>query len=263
MKTKKLVALVLVAVLAITSIVGTTLAYFKDTDSAKNVMTTGNVKIEQIEQQRDEQGNLEEFEDDKKLFPITKPFNYDKEVVIVDGQKARPLADNDYNVVDKIVTVKNIGTEEAYARTLFAFEMLALEKDDQGNVTKWDYAMNGMNGPVVISTISDIYGSGMATVVNEDGEWVTFELNGNKYAVCEYYHGELAKDEISVPSLLQVYLKSDVGNEFYDYVGEEYEILTLTQATQKAGFTDCRQALETAFGKVAEANLVEWFNGVE
>ena len=144
--------------------------------------------------------------------------------------------------------------------------MLAIKGDD-GQVT-YDYAMNGMNGPLVINTVLDIYGSGMTPVVNDNGEWVTFDLtkdNGEtvRYAVCEYYHGELASGETSVPSLLQMYLKSDVNNDFYDHVGNEYEILTLSQATQTAGFTDCKQALDQAFGKVADADLVEWFKDVK
>ena len=49
MKTKKLVALVLVAVLAITSVVGTTLAYFTDSKEATNTFTVGDVKIELTE----------------------------------------------------------------------------------------------------------------------------------------------------------------------------------------------------------------------
>lgn len=261
MNKRKILVMAMALAMCAILVVGGTLAYFTDTDSAKNVMTTGNVKIEQIEQQRDENGELEEFEDDKKLYPITKPFNYDEYVTIVPDQKDRGLADNDYNVVDKIVTVKNVGTEEAYARTIFAYEMLKVV-DEKGNV-EWKNPLWKMDGPLVVSAILDIYGNGMQSVNDAEGNWLTFELDGIKYVVCEYYHGALAPQETSVPSLLQIYLKADVDNEFYDYVGEEYNILTLSQATQTAGFNDCREALEQAFGKVAEADLVEWFKDVE
>jgi len=261
MSKKKLVSLCLVLALLVTAAIGGTMAYFTDTDSAKNVMTTGNVEIEQIEQERDEEGNLVAFNDDKKLYPITEEFKYDKDVVIVEGQKARPMADNDYNVVDKIVTVKNNGTEAAYARTIFAYEMLKVVNEN-GDV-EWRYPLDGMDGPLVVSTVADFYGIGMQKVVDADGNWVTFEMNNIKYVVCEYYHGELASNETSVPSLLQIYLKSNVGNEFYDSVGAEYEILALTQATQSQGFTDCRDALEQTFGKVADAELADWFKNVE
>lgn len=46
---KKLLALVLVVALAATAVIGGTLAYFVDTDSAKNTFTVGNVKIDLIE----------------------------------------------------------------------------------------------------------------------------------------------------------------------------------------------------------------------
>ena len=58
-------AYVLVAALAI----GGTLAYLTSTDEDVNVMTMGNVKIEQIEQQYDENGNLVDFVQDKPLYP--------------------------------------------------------------------------------------------------------------------------------------------------------------------------------------------------
>ena len=48
---KKLLSLALVVVMAATAIVGTTLAYFTDTDAEKNTFTVGNVKIDLIESQ--------------------------------------------------------------------------------------------------------------------------------------------------------------------------------------------------------------------
>ena len=42
---KKLIALCLIVVLAAVAVVGGTLAYFTDTDSEKNVFTTGDVDI--------------------------------------------------------------------------------------------------------------------------------------------------------------------------------------------------------------------------
>lgn len=65
MKTKKLVALVLVAVLAITSVVGTTLAYFIDNDDkVENTFTVGNVEIT-LTEPKWEEGKL----DGKEVYP--------------------------------------------------------------------------------------------------------------------------------------------------------------------------------------------------
>ena len=85
----------LVAALAI----GGTLAYLQDTDEDVNVMTLGNVYIDQIEEQLAEDGVTKEpFEQTKELYPGIE--------------------------ISKIVTVKNTGESDAYFRTLIAFEDL-------------------------------------------------------------------------------------------------------------------------------------------
>ena len=89
---KKLTAIALVVALLAVAVIGGTLAYFTDTDSAKNTFTVGNVKIDLIEQEKTEQG-LVAFEQDKLLVP---------------GKS------NDGNAVSKIVTVKNTGRNDAW-----------------------------------------------------------------------------------------------------------------------------------------------------
>ena len=59
-------AVCMVAILAI----GGTLAYFTSTDEATNTFTTGGVKINLIEQERDGNGGLQEFTHGKVLMPI-------------------------------------------------------------------------------------------------------------------------------------------------------------------------------------------------
>lgn len=56
---KKIVSLVVVLALAATALVGTTLAYFTDTDNAENVFTVGNVKIDLTEPEWDKQGSVD------------------------------------------------------------------------------------------------------------------------------------------------------------------------------------------------------------
>jgi len=101
------VAYVLVAALAI----GGTLAFLTSEDSDVNVMTMGNVKIEQIEQQYDENGNLVDFEQDKPLYPYVGTLGW-KNTENADGAY-RQFTMN--NVVDKYVSVKNTGKSDAYA----------------------------------------------------------------------------------------------------------------------------------------------------
>ena len=106
---KKLVALLLVLVMAITSVAGATLAYFTDTDDAANTFTVGKVKIDLIEKERVEKeatdgsdytdNNLVDFDEDEphNLMPI--------------GTASNKYLDENY--VDKIVTVENTGNSPA------------------------------------------------------------------------------------------------------------------------------------------------------
>ena len=89
---KKIIALCLIVALAATAVIGGTLAYFTDTDSAENTFTVGGVSIELIEQQAGKNG-LEPFEQEKPLVPGTS---------------------NDGNAQSKIVTVKNTGKNDAW-----------------------------------------------------------------------------------------------------------------------------------------------------
>ena len=107
---KKLTAIFLCVALVAIAIVGASLAYFTDTDQATNTFAVGNVKIELIEQQRGENG-LVPFEQNKKLYPIVGSAQGDKD------EYGMPIAKN---YVDKMVTIKNTGSEKAYIRAYFA-----------------------------------------------------------------------------------------------------------------------------------------------
>jgi len=249
---KKILTICLVVALAATAVIGGTLAYFTDTDSAKNVMTTGSIDIVQNEKDR----NGADFVDTHKLYPYTGEVNDDGMATSYGADKINdkyPLFDTDKNAIDKIVTVTNNSDIPVYARTIFAFEMV------NGEAPCTEY--------IVTNSVADIYGNGIEYLRDAEGNHVTFTLGEGDaavtYIVCEYYHGELASKETSVPSLTQIYLNANVDNDFATAVGANYEILCLSQATQVEGFTDCKVALDTAFGKVAEADLVDWFEDVE
>lgn len=108
---KKILVLCLVVALAVTAVVGGTLAYFTDTDEATNTFTAGGVKIDLIEQERDGQGGLQEFTQGQVLMPIVGSAQGEKDDL---GQ---PVAEN---YVDKMVTIKNTGKSGAYVRAYFA-----------------------------------------------------------------------------------------------------------------------------------------------
>ncbi|MDY2982457.1 MAG: SipW-dependent-type signal peptide-containing protein, partial [Eubacteriales bacterium] len=113
---KRIVTIALVVALVAIAAVGT-LAYFTDTDEATNTFAVGNVEIKLIEQQRqaDEEGNkttnLENFEQDKKLYPIVGSAQGEKDALGMPTAK---------NYVDKMVTIQNTGSEKAYIRAYFA-----------------------------------------------------------------------------------------------------------------------------------------------
>lgn len=114
MNKKQIVALATCVATVALSVAGATLAYFTDTDTETNTFAVGNVSIDLIEQQRGEKDGektLVDFEQGKKLYPIVGSAQGKKD------EFGQPTAEN---YVDKIVTVKNTGTEDAYIRAYFA-----------------------------------------------------------------------------------------------------------------------------------------------
>ena len=108
---KKLTLVVTCIVLVAAMVIGGTLAYFTDTKNATNTFTVGNVKIDLIEEERDGNGGKQNFTQDKKLYPIVGSAQGEKDALGMPTAK---------NYVDKMVTIKNTGSEKAYIRAYFA-----------------------------------------------------------------------------------------------------------------------------------------------
>lgn len=109
---KKIMALCLVVALAAVAVIGGTMAYFTDNDSADNTFTVGGVDIALIEQQVNKDGTaLEDFEQNQVLMPIVGSAQGEKD------KFGQPVA---ANYVDKIVTIENTGKSDAYVRAYFA-----------------------------------------------------------------------------------------------------------------------------------------------
>lgn len=271
-------ALVLVAALSI----GGTVAYLQDDDSAVNVMTLGNVKIEQLEYERvvengawvaaaalDKYGYtpdvLQEFtgnapfEEKKPLYPAVFTDGAIKWDDRNGSQEASGIGshqqswgqvgasgsnqlfdDSVKNTIDKFVFVKNIGKSDAYVRTWIAFEQGAVVKDDFKNVIMTNADKDHWSWP---------------------NAWTyDVEIDGNEYVVtCATYMGPssnptgvLAPGTVSYPSLLQVYMRPEAGNEEVEAIDGNkngtYDILVFSQAVQAEGFADAKTALDAAFG---------------
>ena len=279
-KLKSLLLAGVSTVLAASVAIGGTLAFLTSQDEDVNVMTLGNVQIEQHEYERATDANgayktdtidgrtsyvLKPFEQNKPLYPIVGDPNepgdspaykgYDEDITVrmsqVDSYGGMKVFAGK-NAQDKFVTVENTGKTDAYVRTLVAIEV-------------------GSGNPALIRTNSHL-GAWTRVVVG------TIEIDGNNYYVYEYtYSGATLSDgtvrhangilpagDTSYPNLAQVYLKHNATNE--DMVAIDgnsngaLDILVLSQAVQAEGFADAKTALDTAFGASAD-KAAEWFGG--
>ena len=238
---KKIISLCLVIALIAIAITGATLAYFTDTEADVNTMTTGNVKIDQTE--TDENGDEWEPEDIIPEVPVIKNVN-----------------------------VENTGNQDAYVRTLIAYE------------DTWDLAAFTYLGFWCTPDQVDEY-----AVIPSNGvdDWLQFKVTVNGaqsgkvydeaiYTVLVYnYGGELLKAGESADSLHQVKLNNDATNEWSEYaagayneVGSDlgtYDVVVLTQAVQAGSFTSAEEALNAGFGAIdytSDAQVAEWFQEV-
>lgn len=243
MNKRVLLTTLCVALIAIIGVFGT-VAYFTDTDDAANVMTTGKVDI--IQNENGEAG----FEQNQALMPMVDN-RAEGDAIVVDGM----FNENMLNVVDKVVTVTNEAAEgavnqDAYVRTLIAFETATEYAEDTDTVLR--------DGAEIFDTYIGVLGKGL---VYTD---ITFTIDGTEYILAyKVYEKALAPQEESEPSLKQVFLSPDANNEVVTLFGEEYTILTLSQACQTAGFDTAAEALDTAFGPINAETAAAWFAEVK
>lgn len=246
MKLKKvLLGATAVALTAAVSI-GATLAYLTDTDEDVNVMTLGDVYIDQIEQERvddkDNQTELKDFEQNKPLLPAvypdaTIPWAPESEWVVPGDQAWKVLEDNT-NVVDKFVTVKNTGESDAYVRTIFAVEV----------------GPDAINDPYVhiVNNSTDIKEGATWTWDRIDG---VVQIGDGYYQLGVATYTEAVKPgATTIPSLKQIYMDKVATNENVNVYGDTFEILVFSQAVQADGFDSIiegpKAALNEAFGEV-------------
>ncbi len=247
---KKVIIMCLAMVLVVALAIAGTIAYLTDTDSKTNVMTVGSVEIEQIEQEYNASGELVDFTQAKPLMPYVGTLGW-KNTTEADGAY-RSFTMN--NVVDKYVSVANTGKSDAFVRTVFAFEMGEYATIDEFRYKVIGFSTNADNG----------------AEFDFDGTWnwgtpFVAVIDGENYMIWEAVHGTaVAPNTTTIPSLLQVYMNKNCGNEEVTKVdGNEngtYDILVFSQAVQAAGFDSAEAALTEAFGKV-EDNVVAWFEG--
>ena len=229
-KTWKIVALILAFVIAIGATAAITTALLQDSDGAVNVMVSGNVYVEQYEQQRDGNGDLEGFVQNKPWLPVSEQTPGTSDLTI--GETTYTVYNN-ANVIDKIVTAKNTGTTSAYLRTLIAVECPA-----------------GFDRSLLHLNLNNAQGNGITW--NEVG---MIDFQNVQYLLLEAtYEAPVAGGNTVAPSLLQLYLDYNAGNQDVELYGGDVVVLTMTQAVQAGGFDTAKAALDAAFGETTTIN---------
>lgn len=257
MKKKSILVAAIAVMLVAALVVGGTLAYFTDTDKATNTFTVGNVSIDLIEQERGENG-LQDFTQKKALYPIVGSAQGDKDALGMPTAK---------NYVDKMVTIKNNGSEKAYIRAYFAIPSAlddGYETFNAGlNVLHFNFGNKVENG-VVTST------EGNEWQWMHGDKWNYFETNidGINYNVyyADYYQALDAGD--TTEQFVQgVYLDKSFdmkdgkvyafGKEVTLDAGWNWNNVScpvFAVAVQAEGFDSASAAMDAAFG----ANYNPW-----
>lgn len=264
MKKKTILVAAIAVMLVAALVVGGTLAYFTDTKDAKNTFTVGNVKINLIEQQRNEDGSaLVAFEQNKPLYPI---------VGSAQGAKDKwgmPVAKN---YVDKIINVQNTGKSSAYVRVYVAVPTALVSSEGPA-----DNILHGNFG-----NRFDYTGAGRYNTPGDNTTWNPDYLNWDysapefktkiddvEYTVTTYtYKNALASNAMpGTPCEVGYYLDSrvDYANGHYTFDGNEITGYDLSKGVtipvfaigvQADGFTSANAAFDAAFG----ANYNPWAN---
>lgn len=255
---KKVISIALVIALVAVIAAGS-FAYFTDKDAATNTFTVGNVKINLIEQQRDGKGGLESFKNGKNLMPIVGSAQGEKDALGMPTAK---------NYVDKVVTIENNGTNDAYVRAYFAIPSAlddGCETFNAGmNVLHFNFGNKVENG-VVTSTFGHEW-----LWKNASGTWKYFETTINDVAYNVYYadyYKTLAAGDTTEQFIQGVYLDMNIDTDAQgNYVDSRYPEADLSilnvevncpvyaVAVQADGFDSADEAVTAAFG----ANYNPW-----
>ena len=270
MNKRKIMTLALSICMIAILVVGGSLAYLTDTDNKTNTFTVGDVQI--VQNEKDRTG--EDFKNNQKVFPI------------VDDKKDADGYHLGKNYVDKIVTVTNTGSEEAFIRTFLA---VPAELDNGWdtfnaslNILHWNAA--SANDEFGLANSGDIdndwwWGKDKSIDYPSKGQfWHGYKMtleDGSEYNVYIATHKTAVKpEETTSPTLFGLYFDKtldygditddNVDNPTYFVVQNgakvafdmpqnaegdyTWDVLVASQAVQAEGFGDAYDALAHAFG---------------
>ena len=228
---KKIVSLVVVVALALTALVGSTLAYFTDKDNATNVFTTGNVDIKLIE--------------------------------VFDANNAKLIPGVD---IQKEVTVKNEGSEKAFVRVHIAYPSML----DSGSEDKPEFAAynNTLHWNFTAASVQEGQWSQLENkeAVGPNASYPNWPGNGGEYNFYQttidnilynvyVYTYETALESgatTTTSAISKVYLDTSVTNAQMKVITDTLgtpKIYVVAEGGQEAGFEgDAYTALNTQFG---------------
>ncbi len=239
---KKLVVICLALALLLVGVIGTTIAYFTDTENTQNIMIVGNVDITMNEA----------FTENEILLPA---------VYAADMDNAAALAATIPNEITKTIDITNNGTVDVYARTVLALR-------DNGSVVEGNYV------PGVASKIHLVYGA--SGIVTEEVGYAAM-ADGNYYRIVVVtYTAAIEPIATSPDGLVKFYLDRSVDQDALDGIidinnlktDDNYDIYVLAQAVQADGFTTVDEtpvatvALDAAFGDATTAQATTWFTTI-
>lgn len=231
---KRILTLALVIALLSIVMVGGSLAWFTDNDSAKNTFTVGSVEI--IQHEKKDDGS--DFKDEEKpLVPVVRDDPTDP----TDNYQA------------KIVTVENTGKSPAYVQTLIAVPkvlddagILCLKEGGSGYVksAQGTVTVNNIEYNVYRYRYTAVLASGGKTDPSLKYVYISADTDLNAY--------DLDNDgEIDTGYFVK-------GNT--EYTGfdafDKIDVLVVTQACQSEGFADADAALNAAFPSLPDFSTV-------
>ena len=270
MKTKKkILAVAIAAIMILIALASASLAYLQDTEYQVNTMTSGKVDIELKEWMRDNNNGFTEYRNPNFFLPAVfydangnvirddngdflwgvntiyvddvdnqYSIEYDPSYAMANGYTFKmPDTNRMKNVLDKVITVTNIGKNDAYIRTIILVETNASDKNGTGDTVWKNLAYKSL-------------------IDESDDEVNFFEINGKFYCALEFvYTDAIQPNQISAPSVVAFWLNPAVKN---DEVPEKFRIYAFAQAVQTNGFNNAQDALDVAFGDVIADNLKTW-----
>lgn len=232
---KKILALCLVVVLAVTAVTGATLAYFTDNDQASNTFELGGVDITLTEKAY-ENGTWSDIEEPDGTA------NLGQLDPVADDWATVTAAGYAYN--KGVFTINNKDT--AYIRNYVAIESIGdqtVNGENKDDIYKIWYSNAPVNNPSEGGKLR--HGSAI-TATFED-----VNIDGVKYDIYVFdtLNNAAVEKGDSFMTLTTVILKEWVTNDMVAQLDDQFQIYTWSEAIQTTGFADHAAAMTALMGE--------------